>query len=894
MKAMTDTKTLLLVEDNAVIAMDEAETLKRYGYQVITAFTGEKAVAVAETRNIDLVLMDIELGKGIDGTETARRILQRRDIPVVFLTSHTERGMLKRTEDITSYGYVVKNSGETVLIASIKMAFRLYETHKEIDRKNREIKAANEELQATIEELQATNEEFEAANEALRQSQDELLARERALVESEARFQSLFSNMGEGVALHELVSNDAGAPVNYRLVECNPQFERILSMKRENVLGRLATEVFGTDEAPYLEEYSRIVLTGKGFRKELYFEPMDKHFEISTAPWGYRGFATIFSDISERRRMEKELFESEKKYRLIFDNSPLGVLHFDAHGVITICNDTLVKIAGSSREALEGLDITGLRDTALVAALRNALNGKPGLYEGEYHSEIAHKVTPLRGMFAPFVSVNGAVTGGIGIFEDISERIQAEAEREIALEALRKSEEKYRELVENANCIIMKWSRDGTIIFMNEFGLRFFGFTEEELLGRPVVGTIVPPHDKEGNDAETIARDFFAHPQKHEQNITKNMRKNGELVWIAWNNKPIRNDDEVVIGMFSVGGDITDRRRAELELRTKTDELAHFFKANLDLMLIADTDSTIMRLNSEWENVLRYTVAEMEGKKYIEFVHPDDLAMTIERVEELSNQKAVLNFVNRYRHADGSYRWLEWRAYPHPRGKLIYAAARDITGRIQAEQELEGALREKQALYRELQHRMKNSMAVISGLVGLEMNRSTMPETRNALEGIRNRVNSMASLYTTLSDSGGSNNVRLDDYLTLVLKNFSTAYVNNMAGISLTTRFDPVTMDARRAISVGLIVNELATNALKYAFPDGNGGIISVQCRADNGELLLKVADDGIGFPDDFDIDTSKGLGAQLVAMLTEQLNGTLAWKNDRGARIDVCVPLAE
>jgi PAS domain-containing protein len=121
-------RTLLLVEDEAITAMAEKMALEKYGYNVIIAHAGEDAVVtVAKTPAIDLVLMDINLGAGIDGTEAAALILSQRDLPVVFLSSHMEPEVVAKTEGITSYGYVVKNSSMTVLDASIKMAFKLFE-----------------------------------------------------------------------------------------------------------------------------------------------------------------------------------------------------------------------------------------------------------------------------------------------------------------------------------------------------------------------------------------------------------------------------------------------------------------------------------------------------------------------------------------------------------------------------------------------------------------------------------------------------------------------------------------------------------------------------------------------------------------------------------------------
>lgn len=139
-------KKILLVDDEVIIALAEKLTLEKYGYEVDTVTTGEKAVTVLnEGADVDLILMDIDLGKGLDGTETAALILQNHDLPILFVSSHMEPDIVAKTEKITSYGYVVKSSSITVLDASIKMAFKLHEAHiKEMNL------TAQLQLQATI------------------------------------------------------------------------------------------------------------------------------------------------------------------------------------------------------------------------------------------------------------------------------------------------------------------------------------------------------------------------------------------------------------------------------------------------------------------------------------------------------------------------------------------------------------------------------------------------------------------------------------------------------------------------------------------------------------------------------------------------------------------------
>ena len=142
-------KTILLVEDDAITALTQSMKLKDYGYNVIHVLNGHKAIEAVIDNNpvIDLILMDINLGNNLDGTEVAKIILKDHDIPLLFLSSHTEREIVDKTEDITSYGYVVKDSGIIVLDASIKMAFRLHEAYQNLKNQKIETDSKKKELQ---------------------------------------------------------------------------------------------------------------------------------------------------------------------------------------------------------------------------------------------------------------------------------------------------------------------------------------------------------------------------------------------------------------------------------------------------------------------------------------------------------------------------------------------------------------------------------------------------------------------------------------------------------------------------------------------------------------------------------------------------------------------------
>jgi PAS domain S-box-containing protein len=163
---------------------------------------------------------------------------------------------------------------------------------------------------------------------------------------------------------------------------------------------------------------------------------------LNAAIISWRGKPAVLnflSDITEQKKAEETLRQSEEKYRLIFEHSPIGLLYFDKNGVIVACNDNFVKIIGSSREALIGVNMLNLPDKGVVSAVRQALGGSPGLYEDMYHSVTAPKITPLRALFTPMNAEGGLVQGGVGIIEDVTERKAIENERKISLEKSRKA-----------------------------------------------------------------------------------------------------------------------------------------------------------------------------------------------------------------------------------------------------------------------------------------------------------------------------------------------------------------------------------------------------------------------------------------------------------------------
>ena len=331
------------------------------------------------------------------------------------------------------------------------------------------------------------------------------------------------------------------------------------------------------------------------------------------------------------------------------------------------------------------------------------------------------------------------------LVKEMDERHKIEQELRQTNELLGNSEERYRLLIENAEFpVLVTALTDARVLFINERAALFFGLPAREAVGE-------------------YAPDYWVYPETRERFIAELVKhgrvtgfeallvtRNGEQRWVLISANLIEYIDKQA--SFIVFSDITERKRMEEELRASKEELNKYFMNSLDLLCIADTDGYFHRLNPEWQRTLGYTLSELEGKRFLDFVHPDDVETTLKAMAELAAAKEVLNFVNRYRCRDGSYRWIEWRSYPV--GKTIYAVARDITERKRAEEErlqLERRLLDAQKLESlgimagGIAHDFNNLLAVIVGNLDLVLLRlpqvsAVRVRLEQALEATRRAV----------------------------------------------------------------------------------------------------------------------------------------------------------
>ena len=320
-------RTILIVEDEALIAMMEKRLLERNGYAVISVSCGDDAVAEVQSNpEIDLILMDIDLGSGMDGTEAAEIILREHDIPLAFLSSHTEPEIVEKTEGITSYGYIVKNSGDTVLLASVRMAFRLHAAHLEL--KNRK----------------------EHLNEALAREE---YAKEQ-LLEKNEELERYFSSSLDLLC----IANTEG-----EFVRVNPEWERVLGYAVSELEGQPFLEfVHEADREATKQAVSQLKHQDEVRGFENRYRCRDGSFrwiEWRSKPMGSMVYAAA-RDVTDRKQAEEALRESELMFRSLMENSIDAVQLLNEQGEFLDANLVAHEMLGYTREEILSLSIADI------------------------------------------------------------------------------------------------------------------------------------------------------------------------------------------------------------------------------------------------------------------------------------------------------------------------------------------------------------------------------------------------------------------------------------------------------------------------------------------------------------------------------------------------------
>lgn len=478
----------------------------------------------------------------------------------------------------------------------------------------------------------------------------------------------------------------------------------------------------------------------------------------------------------------------------------------------------------------------------------------------------------------------GNVTHIVGVMLDITERKLAE-------ETLKESEEIYKTLTENSLTGIFLVRPNGAVIFVNKRMAEMHGYRTEEMYGISLMDTIYPD---DWEKIRKVAEKFLGGGIPVTGLEIRRLRKDGTvfLCDMIITHFQYRGDVAILGNII----DITDRRQAKEALRDSEELYKSLTENSLTGIFLTRYKEKPLFVNQRMAEVHGYTTEEMYGMKLIETIHPDD----IEKIREINDTHLrekipVTNAEVRRVKKDGTIFWcnmivsyLQYKGESAILGNII-----DITDRKLAGEQIKASLKEKEVLLSEIHHRVKNNLAVISSLLSMQANEIKDTRVREALQENQNRVMAMALVHETLYQSENLTAVDFRRYVEELVGNLISVFEGYSGRIQLEVDEGNVNLQVNQAVPCGLIINELATNAMKHAFLSRPDGILRIKTDYyKEKEIVLKVSDNGIGFPADMDWKNSRSLGLRLISLMVEQLHGTWGIKNNQGTEITIRWPI--
>jgi len=511
----------------------------------------------------------------------------------------------------------------------------------------------------------------------------------RAIEESEARFRSLFQGASEMIVLHQVVRDSRGRAVDYRILDVNPVFERIMGWRREEVINRLGSEVYGTQPAPFLEEFAAVATTGQPRRMEIFWPPLQRYFDVSVAPFGTDGFATLTTDVTERKRAEAELRASEERFRMLSEHALVGIYLFDEKHLLYV-NPAAAAIFGYTPdeliEKLGPLDLVYPEDRLLAEEkIRRRLKGEVRQEHYRFRGQRKDGSTVYLEVHGARVEYQGK-PAILGTLVDITERQRWE-------EQLANERALLRTLVDHLPVALYIKDLEGRKRLVNPVDRLNLGVaTEEEALGKTDFD-FYPPDQ---------AAAFWEDDQKvlcsgepilnREERLT---RPDGTEVWLLTSKVPLRDAQGRIIGLAGIGLDITELKRVRDQL-TAERTLLRTLLNTLPLAVYAKDITGRKTLTNPLDLYFMGARSEEEvlGKSDFDFYPPEQAEIfAAEDRQVLETGEPILGREERVRLRDGREAWLLIYKTPlrdaHGRVLGLAGCGLDITERKRTEEALE-------------------------------------------------------------------------------------------------------------------------------------------------------------------------------------------------------------
>jgi len=473
----------------------------------------------------------------------------------------------------------------------------------------------------------------------------------------------------------------------------------------------------------------------------------------------------------------------------------------------------------------------------------------------------------------------------LGVLQDVTLSKLREIELNDTLDAL----ENYKKAIDYS-AIVSKSNQEGIITYVNDKFKEISGYSTDELVGAK--HNIVNSHYHN--------KDFFNRMWKTINNgevwkdIIRNQKKDGTYYWVDSTIVPfIKNG--VIQEFISIRFDITEK----MMIHQKVEEQKNFYESILNNIPV---DIAVFNKDHQYLFVNPIAVQNQEIREFLigkdDFDYCRHFNKDIGIAENRRNffldvltKNTKIEFVDKSITTEGTilYRLRRFSPIYSENNKFLFMIGFgiDITEKMEQEIRLQQSLEEKQSLLGEIHHRVKNNLALVSGLVELQGAKITDPIMKSHLIEIQNRIAAMSLIHEKLYKSSNFSKIDLKDYLHDLIVSLSS-FFNKGGNIDVNFDLEQIFVSNKKAIPIALIVNELITNAFKYAFKELLKGTINVKLKCIENQVELSISDSGNGIDKEFNISKSSSLGFKLITIFTKQLKGTLNYFNNPGLTVTI------
>ncbi|MCK9150891.1 PAS domain S-box protein [Methanobacterium alcaliphilum] len=723
---------------------------------------------------------------------------------------------------------------------------------------------------------------------------------EDALIESERKFREIAENIEEVFWITDTITN--------KMIYVSPAYEKIWGHSREKLyndpyfwvksIHPEDIEKIGEDTLSNMNESENQILEGFEYRIIWPDESIrwiwSRSFPIKNDSGEIERVVGVASDITARKAIENQLKDSEEKFREVFNkvNDMMTLIEITNGGVAgkyMEVNEVAIDKLGYSKEEFYQLtpkDI-GYSTKSVKDQVNELFKTGSSTFERIYYTKDGKEIP---------VEINSHIFNfkgkkvALSVARDITERKKAE-------KALRESEKRYRFISENTADVI--WLLDikslkFDYVSPSVFNLR--GFTYNEVLSQSMEEIMTEESYTDIIHKLTEKIDAFRQGDEFSKITTSRVdqiHKDGSIVHTEVVIKVLTDAEGNPDKVLGVTRDITERIEKEQLLKESEEKYRTLFQLSPDYIALIDLNGNLIEFNDTAQILIDSDKEDVIGKSFLELniMLPEDIPIYQEKLALLNQNKKVKPYETALIDKNGNKRWVELFNTSLKKNGEVYAIlviANDVTERKLAEDQLKHSLSEKEMLLKEIHHRVKNNLMVISSLLSIQSRYIKDKEALDIFKESQNRAKSMALIHERLYKSTDLKRIDIADYIRTLSSELFHTYVTDPSKIELKMDLEDVMIDINTSIPLGLIINELVTNAMKHAFPGNMQGEINISFHKIHDNLILEVSDNGIGFPGNINYKNTSSLGLQLVTSLSGQIDAEMELTSKDGTKFKI------